>query len=31
VPSIDEHSAAGHCHYIIKDGLIRWVGRRESR
>lgn len=29
-PSVDEHSAAGHCHYIVRDGRIRWVQRRNS-
>lgn len=28
IPSVDEHSNAGHCHYIVRDGRIRWVERR---
>jgi Family of unknown function (DUF6527) len=25
VPSVDEVSKFGHCHYIVRDGRIRWV------
>lgn len=28
IPSVDEHSHAGHCHYIVRDGRIRWVEKR---
>ena len=27
-PSVDEHSSAGHCHYIVRNGRIHWVERK---
>lgn len=32
-PSVDEHRGAKRCHYVIKDGRVRWVrasGRGEG-
>ncbi|WP_460005596.1 DUF6527 family protein [Microbacterium xylanilyticum] len=29
IPSVDEHSPAGHCHYIVRNGRINWVGRKD--
>ena len=29
-PSIDEHSAYGHCHYWITRGTVRWVERKDT-
>ncbi|WP_366002107.1 DUF6527 family protein [Microbacterium sp.] len=31
IPSVDEESAAGHCHYIVRNGRIRWVQRKARR
>jgi alpha-D-ribose 1-methylphosphonate 5-phosphate C-P lyase len=28
-PSVDEVSRFGRCHYIIRDGLVKWVHRTE--
>lgn len=28
-PSVDEHTALGHCHYLITRGRLRWVERTE--
>lgn len=30
-PSVDEKSAAGRCHYIVRDGRIRWVEREDRQ
>ena len=31
IPSVDERSQAGHCHYVVRDGGVRWIERTDHR
>lgn len=31
VPSVDERSEAGHCHYVVREGRVRWIERGKHR
>lgn len=31
IPSVDERSAVGHCHYVVRDGHVRWIERTDHR
>lgn len=24
-PSVDERSPVGHCHYVVREGRVRWI------
>lgn len=28
-PSVDERSHVGHCHYILRNGRVRWIDRTD--
>lgn len=28
-PSVYERSTVGHCHYILRDGCVRWIERTD--
>lgn len=30
-PSVDERSSVGHCHYVVRNGLISWIERTDRR
>ena len=30
-PSVDERSSVGHCHYVVRDGYVRWIERTDHR
>lgn len=30
-PSVDEISAVGHCHYVVRDGRVHWIERTDHR
>ena len=30
-PSVDEHSHVGHCHYVVREGRVRWIEKADNR
>lgn len=30
-PSVDERSPVGHCHYVVRKGLVYWIERTDRR
>jgi hypothetical protein len=30
-PSVDERSPVGHCHYVVREGRVRWIERTDRR
>lgn len=30
-PSVDERSAVGHCHYVVRQGRVHWIERTDHR
>lgn len=30
-PSVDERSPVGHCHYVVREGRVRWIEKADPR